>query len=87
MSEEKKQYPWLPEGKEFIVAILLCIFLGTLGIHNFYLGEKKKGLLKLIATVAGALIIVGPGFSAVLALIDLIKMVSNSYVVSEEKYI
>ena len=29
------------------VAILLCVFLGGLGAHKFYLGQSLKGLLFL----------------------------------------
>lgn len=29
-------------------AILLCLFFGGLGIHHFYLGEGKRGLLFLL---------------------------------------
>lgn len=35
------------EGKSQIVALLLCIFLGPLGIHRFYLGYTGMGLLYL----------------------------------------
>ncbi len=31
--------------------ILLAIFLGTLGIHNFYAGYQKNGLIQLLITV------------------------------------
>ena len=34
-------------GKSQIVALLLCIFLGLLGIHRFYLGYTGMGLLYL----------------------------------------
>lgn len=34
-------------GKSQIVALLLCIFLGWLGIHRFYLGYTGMGLLYL----------------------------------------
>ena len=34
-------------GKSQIVALLLCIFLGGLGIHRFYLGYTGMGLLYL----------------------------------------
>lgn len=33
--------------KSAIAAGLLGIFLGSLGIHNFYLGDKKKGIIHL----------------------------------------
>ena len=31
-------------GKNFVVAILLVIFLGGLGIHRFYLGHKNTAI-------------------------------------------
>jgi len=34
--------------KNKIVAALLAILLGTLGIHKFYLGQNGKGILYLI---------------------------------------
>ena len=34
--------------KSKLVAALLAIFLGTLGIHNFYLGHKQKGIIQLV---------------------------------------
>lgn len=39
--------------KEKIVAILLALFLGTLGIHAFYLGNKRHGLTLLMLTLFG----------------------------------
>lgn len=35
------------KGKVQIVALLLCIFLGILGVHRFYLGYTGMGLLYL----------------------------------------
>lgn len=34
-------------NKEKIVALILCIFLGTLGVHRFYVGKTKSGILYL----------------------------------------
>lgn len=62
----------LPEGKDKITAAVLAFFLGSLGIHNFYLGENKKGVVKIIATLC-----CGIGF--ILALIDFIKLLFGSY--------
>lgn len=39
--------------KEKIVAILLALFLGTLGIHAFYLDNKRHGLTLLMLTLFG----------------------------------
>lgn len=37
--------------KSRIAAGLLGIFLGTFGIHNFYLGNKQRGKTQLFLTV------------------------------------
>ncbi|WP_107764225.1 TM2 domain-containing protein [Coprothermobacter proteolyticus] len=46
------------------VAYLLWFFFGSLGIHKFYLGNAKRGLLYLILGIFGwASIIFGGGFA------------------------
>lgn len=37
--------------KSKMVAGLLGIFLGAYGIHNFYLGNTKKGIIQIIVTI------------------------------------
>ena len=68
-------------GRDRIVIILLCIFLGTLGIHNFVLGETKKGIVKLVLTITACLSIV----SVVFWIMDLVKICTDKYVVDPEK--
>lgn len=70
---------WCPADKDKTVAILLAFFLGGLGIHNFYLGETKKGVFKILMN----LVLLG----GIFALIDFIKMIIGSYEVSTEKLI
>jgi len=36
-----------------LIAGLLAIFLGSLGIHKFIMGYKKEGLILLIASIVG----------------------------------
>jgi len=49
----------MAEGKSKLVAALLCIFLGYLGIHRFYVGKVGTGILWLLtAGLAGIGVIV-----------------------------
>lgn len=48
--------------KNLVVAGLLALFLGLLGIHNFYLGYKKKGLVQLLLTLGGFFLFI-PSFA------------------------
>lgn len=39
------------EPKQKMIAGILGILIGSLGIHSFYLGNSKKGIIQIIATV------------------------------------
>lgn len=39
------------EQKSKMTAGLLGIFLGAFGVHQFYLGNTKRGIIELIVTV------------------------------------
>ncbi len=66
--------PQAPAGtKSKIVATLLCWFLGLFGVHRFYVGKWKTGLIQFF-TLGGLLI---------WALIDLVRLLTNSFRDSE----
>lgn len=60
------------EQKSKLVAVLLALFVGYVGIHDFYLGYTKYGVIKIILTVC-----TGVGGS-IWALIDLIRLLTGS---------
>lgn len=51
---------------EMVIAVLLAVFLGGFGAHWFYLGERGKGMVRLILSlVSGLLYIVGYVMAAI----------------------
>lgn len=44
-----------PDAKSKITAGLLGIFLGSFGVHNFYLGYTSKAVIQLVCTIVGIL--------------------------------
>lgn len=61
--EEKKvartDYPQGYKIKKKYVAVILGWALGTLGIHNFYLGNKNKALAQLLISTVGSIFTLG----------------------------
>lgn len=51
-------YPPYSE-KSHIVAGLLAIFLGSMGVHKFYLGYYKEAFIMLAASVIGSMLTLG----------------------------
>ncbi len=66
-------------GDKKTTAGILALLLGGFGIHNFYLGESKKGILKIL--------IAWTGISGILALIDAVKIFTDKYEVNPDKWI
>lgn len=60
--------------KQWIVAVLLAFFLGTLGIHNFYLGYTTRGIIQLVLTLTFFGLIV----SGIWAFIDFIMLLMRA---------
>lgn len=55
--------------KSKLVALLLCFFLGALGVHRFYVGKIGTGILYLLT---GGLFFIG-------IIIDLVNILSNNF--------
>lgn len=51
--------PAVPGQKSKIAAGLLGIFLGGLGVHNFYLGYTTKAVIQLVVSLVGGIITLG----------------------------
>ena len=51
--------------KSKLVAGLLGIFLGGLGIHNFYLGYNTKAVIQIVVSIVGGLLTCGVASAAV----------------------
>lgn len=56
------------------VYIILGLFLGCLGIHNFYAGHSGKGVAQLLITLILGIFVIGFFITAVWALIDIIAV-------------
>jgi ribosomal protein L40E len=57
------------QGKSWIVALLLAIFFGPLGMHRFYVGKIGTGILQLVTF----------GGFGIWWIIDLIRIVIGSF--------
>lgn len=62
--------------KSQLTALLLCLFLGGLGIHRFYLGYTWQGIVQLL-TLGGL---------GIWALIDLIRIITGSLQPKDGEY-
>lgn len=65
--------------KSKIAAGVLGILLGTLGIHNFYLGYTSKAIAQLLLGTVGVILCgIGPVASAIWGLVEGIMILTGS---------
>ncbi len=65
-------------NKTMLAAALFAFFLGSLGIHNFYLGYTGKGTAQLLLSTVGWIFLVGPLISSIWAFIEAIMIVTGA---------
>ncbi len=56
--------------KSWVAALLLCLFLGMLGAHRFYVGKIGTGVLQILTL---------GGFFGVWVLIDLVMIIIGRF--------
>ena len=59
----------MQSDKNWLATLLLCLFLGGIGVHRFYVGKVGTGILQLI-TLGGC---------GIRTLIDLIMIITGSF--------
>lgn len=64
-------------SKDWLVTLLLCFFVGYLGIHRFYVGKTGTGIVQLL-TLGGC---------GIWALIDFIVIIMGNFTDAEGKFI
>jgi hypothetical protein len=57
------------EGKDWLTTLLLCIFLGVLGVHRFYTKHIGLGVLQLLTA----------GCCGIFTLVDFILIISGKF--------
>ena len=77
------------EPRNKIIAAPLAIFLGTLGVHAFYIGNNTMGLLLLIGTLVGGWFTFGiiPAIIWFITIIQGIKYLTTSNDNFNRKYV
>lgn len=73
-NDEKK----IGSDNKMLLGIIAPV-IGGLGIHNFMMGETKKGILKIL--------LCWTGISSIIALVDAVKIFTDKYEINKEKFI
>ncbi len=75
-------------SKSKIVAALLALFLGMFGVHKFYLGRTRAGLITLACgTVGWILVGIPPAVVGILGLVEAIIYFTKSDAEFQQTYV
>ncbi len=64
-----EEAPGAEAEKDWMVTLLLCLFLGQLGVHRFYVGKIGTGILWILTF----------GFCGIGTIVDLIKIICGKF--------
>ena len=76
----KKEINWF-EGENKLIIILIAIFCGSIGLHNFAMGETKKGIVRIAGTLICGVV------GTILAWVDIVKIANGTYKIDSEAFI
>ena len=69
--------------KQLLITLLLAIFVGTFGIHRFYVGKIGSGIAMLLLTLS----FIGLLVTGIWALIDIIIIATGNFKDKEGKLV
>lgn len=73
-------------GKDKVLIIVLLLLIGGFGVHNFVMGETKKGVTKILLNTLGAIACgIGPIICFVLLIVELVRICTDKYEVDTNK--
>ncbi|MBR5130278.1 MAG: NINE protein [Alphaproteobacteria bacterium] len=61
-----------------LVYILLALFLGGLGIHNFYAVYTKKAIIQLLCVIPGAVLVIPAIIEFIWVLVDICTVTKDA---------
>ena len=94
--EHKEHQKKEPSDKDFVTTLLICIFLGGLGGHRFFVGKEETAIAMLVMPIVAALIFEFLAFGlgillfavwGVWYLFDLLQIVTSSFEDNEGRVI
>lgn len=75
-------------GQDKVLIAVICFLIGVLGIHNFMMGEIKKGVFKIIMTLGGVVLCGMPTLICeILVLVEFVRILTDKYVVDPNKIV